>query len=72
MIYKVSYVVLGGKHPGAIRTQPEAPQIGSQIRLGRRIFEIVEVSEIMPPRDDFAFLHATLKLVEKAPEKPAL
>ncbi|MFN8529300.1 MAG: hypothetical protein U0670_11865 [Anaerolineae bacterium] len=65
MIYKVSYVVLGGKHPGAIKSQEERPEPGSRVRLGRKWFEVVEVSEVMPPREDFAFLHATLREAAK-------
>jgi hypothetical protein len=61
MIYKVSYVVLGGRHPGAIRNQNEAPKVGDRVRLGRTHFEVVEVSELIPPREDFQFLHATLR-----------
>lgn len=66
MIYKVSYVVLGGKHPGAIRNQSEAPKVGDRVRLGRTYFEVVEVSELIPPREDFQFLHATLRLWSKS------
>jgi hypothetical protein len=72
MIYKVSYVVLGGQHPGAIRNQSEAPKVGDRVRLGRKYFSIVEVSELIPPREDFQFLHATLRPLSKEPEaKPA-
>jgi len=67
MIYKVSYVILGGKHKGGIKNQSERPRVGDRIRFGRGMFEIVEVTEIMPPRDDFQFLHATAKPVERKP-----
>jgi hypothetical protein len=63
MIYKVSFVVLGGEHPGAIKNLYERPKIGDRLEIGRMIFEVVEVHEIMPPRDDFQFLHATVKPV---------
>ncbi|MFN8379476.1 MAG: hypothetical protein U0452_12485 [Anaerolineae bacterium] len=63
MIYKVSYVVLGGQHPGAIRNEPNRPETGKRIRLGRREFEIVEVSSLLPPRDEIQYLHATLREV---------
>jgi hypothetical protein len=62
MIYKVSYVVLGGQHPGAIRNQPTMPMVGDRVRLGHKTFEVVEVHELVPPREDFQFLHATLRL----------
>jgi hypothetical protein len=61
MIYKVSYVVVGGKHPGTIANVDEPPKVGDRVTLGKYEFEIVEVLELMPPRGDFAFLHATCK-----------
>jgi hypothetical protein len=61
MIYKISYVVLGGRHPGAIRNETKRPAAGDRIRLGRQQFEIVEVKDLLPPRDDFQYLHVTLK-----------
>lgn len=64
MIYKVSYVVQGGEYPGGIKNQEEKPEVGSQVQIGPRMFEIIEVFEIMPPRDDFLFLHATVQPVE--------
>ncbi|MFN8450463.1 MAG: hypothetical protein U0521_18230 [Anaerolineae bacterium] len=65
MIYKVSYVILGGKHKGGIRNQVERPKVGDHVRLGRMTYEVIEVMEIMPPRDDFQFLHATARPLEK-------
>lgn len=66
MIYKVSYVVLGGQYPGSIRNQYEPPRVGEQVQIGRMMFEIVEVQEVIPPRDDFQFLHATVKPLKEA------
>jgi hypothetical protein len=68
MIYKVSFVVLGGEHPGAIKNLYERPKVGDRLEIGRTIFEVVEVHEIMPPRDDFQFLHATVKPVGEVPD----
>jgi hypothetical protein len=65
MIYKVSYVVVGGNSPGGIKSQYERPQVGDHVRLGRGTFEVTEVQEISPPRDDFQFLHATVKPIVK-------
>ena len=75
MIYKVSYVIVGDTHKGGIKNQPERPKIGDKVRFGHETFEIIEVKEIMPPRDDCQFLHATARLVErkktaKLPELP--
>ncbi len=67
MIYKVSYVVQGGEYPGGIRNQIDAPEVGEVVKIGPMQFEVIEVFEIMPPREDFQFLHATVKPVrEKA------
>jgi hypothetical protein len=64
MIYQVSYVVVGGGHPGTIMNQEERPEVGDRVKFADREFEIVEVLEIIPPRGDFAYLHATCKVVE--------
>lgn len=63
MIYKVSYVVVGGEHPGAIANVDKPPQVGDRVTLGSHEFEIVEILELMPPRGEFSFLHATCKMV---------
>lgn len=64
MIYKVSFVVQGGTHSGGIQNLEERPQIGDRLTLGNQKFEIIEVLEIIPPRGNFAYLHATCKPVE--------
>jgi hypothetical protein len=68
MIYKVSFVVQGGTHPGGIQNLDERPQLGDVLTLGNQAFEVIEVMEIIPPRGDFAYLHATCRPVtgEKA------
>jgi len=65
MIYKVSYVVTGGEHPGAMINQEFAPEIGKEVQLGDKTFRIVEVSELLPPMGDFAFLHVTCRPVQE-------
>ncbi len=65
MIYKVSYVVIGGDYPGGIKNETEKPEIGDIIRIGRGKFQVTEIHEIIPPRDDFQFLHATVKPLEE-------
>lgn len=65
MIYKVSYVVLGGQHPGAIVSQETAPQVGEVVVLGGERFEVVEVVDLIPPRGDFAYLHVTLRPIAR-------
>jgi hypothetical protein len=64
MIYKVSYVVLGGDFPGGIKNEVERPQAGDIVQIGPNEFEVVEVHEVIPPRGDFYFLHATVKPVK--------
>ena len=64
MIYKVSYVVMGGEHPGGIMNHIKRPGVGDRVEIGKLTFEIVEIHEVMPPRGDFQFLHATVKPFE--------
>lgn len=64
MIYKVSYVVLGGRHPGAIVSRDTPPRLGEVVTLGDEPFEIVEVTDLIPPHGDFAYLHVTLRPLE--------
>ncbi|NWF68498.1 MAG: hypothetical protein HXY40_05380 [Chloroflexi bacterium] len=61
MIYKVSYVVQGGEYPGGIKNESERPKVGDIVQVGPMMFEVMEIQEIMPPRDDFQFLHATIR-----------
>ena len=61
MVYKVSYVVVGGQFPGGITSQYERPRVGDRVGFGKTSFEVIEVKEISPPRDDFQFLHATIR-----------
>ena len=68
MTYKVSYVVIGGEHPGAIVNEFQRPKVGDRVQIGKFTFEVVEIFEVMPPRGDFAFLHATVKPVETLSE----
>ncbi len=58
-VYKVSVVVTKSDHPGAILNFDELPETGKTIRLGKNEFIVVEVFELMPPRGEFHFLHAT-------------
>jgi len=65
MIYKVSFVVQGGGHPGTIQNMEKRPEKGDQVELGNKLYEIVEVLEIIPSRGEFGYLHATCRPVEK-------
>ena len=61
--YKVSYVITGSNHPGAIVNRHDRPTIGENIRLGPNTFEVIEVFDLVPPRGEFHYLHATCKKV---------
>lgn len=69
MIYKVSYVVQGGEYAGGIKNEDERPKVGGIVRIGPMTFEIIEVLEITPPRDDFQFLHAQVRPLAKTEAK---
>ncbi len=60
-VYKVSYVVAGEEHPGAILNADQPPRVGDQVTLGKRRFVVLEVVDLLPARGDFRFLHATLR-----------
>lgn len=66
MIYKVSYVVIGGEHPGTITDVEQPPRAGDRVTLGTQEFEVLDVVELMPPGSGFAFLHATCQLVRRS------
>jgi hypothetical protein len=66
MIYKVSYVIIGGQHRGAVVNEDHIPQVGAQVELGGQVCEILEVQELVPPLEDFAYLHVTCRPVEDA------
>ena len=59
--YKVSYVIIDIEHPGAILNQDTRPERGQQIELQDQLFEIIEVFDVVPPRGDFHFVHATCR-----------
>ncbi len=69
MIYKVSYVVLGGRHPGAIVNRDTPPRLGEVVVLGEDRFEVVEVTDLIPPQGDFAYLHVTLRPLKEKKRK---
>ncbi len=68
MIYKVSYVIAGGGHPGAMINQNHAPEIGKLVKLGHEMYRIVEVAELLPPMGNFAYLHVICRPAEAPAE----
>ncbi len=65
MIYKVSFVVQGGGHPGTIQNMEKRPKEGDRVKLDNELYEIVEVLEIIPAKGDFGYLHATCRPVKE-------
>lgn len=63
--YKVSYVVEGGQHPGAIINVEEMPRVGDEVCFDGRQYVITDVAELMPPMGDFGFLHAACRFVRE-------
>ncbi|MGH2521388.1 MAG: hypothetical protein ACRDH2_02690 [Anaerolineales bacterium] len=64
MVYKVSIVIPGSDHGGAIINLEAMPQVGDHLKVGDMEVEILEVMDLMPARGDFHFMHATCKVVE--------
>ena len=64
MLYKVSFVVLGGAHPGGIQNLDHQPAVGEELVAGNQRFEILEVTELLPPYGDYSYLHATCRLID--------
>lgn len=60
-IYKVSYVISGSDHPGAIYNQDQRPEPGDIVFLGNLKVEITEVLDLVPPRGGFHYMHATCR-----------
>ena len=63
MVCKVSIVIPNIESAGAIIDLPAIPKLGDQVALGDSIVEVVEVMELLPPRGDFRFVHATCRLL---------
>ncbi len=63
-VYKVSIVVAGSNHPGAILNMSRPPKVGERIKLGSKQFQVVEVLDLLPPRGEFQYIHATCRAVE--------
>ncbi|RMH00217.1 MAG: hypothetical protein D6706_04380 [Chloroflexi bacterium] len=69
LFYKVSFVVQGGKHPGAIITVEKRPQVGDEVIFNGSVFRVIEVMELMPPVGNFMFLHATCEYVREVTDE---
>ena len=69
MIYKVSYVIKDSKHPGVIINQINAPQIDSEVQIGKLSCRIIEIEELLPSQDEFSYLHVTCQAPEPNSEE---
>ncbi|HEY84647.1 MAG TPA: hypothetical protein G4N96_06005 [Chloroflexi bacterium] len=67
--FKVSIVVPGRKDIGGIQNLKKEPKSGDTLTLGKDKYEIVNVSELMPPRGEFAYLHATCRPAKRNKQK---
>jgi hypothetical protein len=64
--YKLSIVVPGRRDVGGIQNLSKEPKVGDKLVLGREEYEIINVVELMPPRGNFFYLHATCRPAFKA------
>ncbi|PID85221.1 MAG: hypothetical protein CSA11_09880 [Chloroflexi bacterium] len=66
IFYKVSFVVAGGKHPGAIMTVESKPAVGDEVSFNGSTFTVTEVMELMPTVGNFGFLHVTCEFLRES------
>ncbi len=59
--YKLSIVVPGRRDVGGIQNLDKEPRVGDMVVLGKEEYEIVNLVELMPPRGNFVYLHATCR-----------
>lgn len=64
MIYKVSFVVLDDAHPGGIQNLDHQPEVGEELAFGKQRFQVVEVTELLPPYGNYSYLHVTCRLLD--------
>ncbi len=63
-MYKVSYVEETGRYAGGIKNEEAAPQVGDVVQIGTIKCQVVSVCEILPARNNFEYLQATVRVVE--------
>jgi len=61
-VWKVSYVVKGSELPGGIINLNHNPETGEILTIGGVNLEILEVFELIPPKRDFHYVHATCRV----------
>ena len=68
VLYKASFVVEGGTHPGTIMNLSARPELGAEVTFDGRIFQVTEVEELMPPIGSFGFIHVACIYLRDADE----
>ncbi|MFC1997024.1 hypothetical protein ACFLXI_05380 [Chloroflexota bacterium] len=63
-VWKVSYVVKGSSKAGGIINLDHALIPGEVIKVGSDQLEVLEALELIPPRGEFHYIHATCKIIE--------
>ena len=63
-IWKVSYVVKGSSQVGGIINLTHAPEPGEIFKIGDDQLEVLEALELIPPRGEFHYIHATCTVIQ--------
>jgi len=66
VVCKLSIVIPGGQHAGAILDAASIPAQGDVLQLGSVAVKVVEVRELLPPRGEFHFVHVTGEIISQA------
>lgn len=64
MVCKLSIVVPGSPHSGAILNTTALPQVGDRLPVGDALVEVLELKELLPSSGNFHFVHVTGRVVE--------
>jgi hypothetical protein len=64
-VYKLSLVVPGRRDRGGIQKLDNEPQVGDVVGLDDNKYQILELIELMPARNNYVYLQATCQLIEK-------
>ncbi len=55
--------------PGTIVNLSRPPEVGEKVKLGTHVYQVIEVLNLIPPRGDFHYIHATCRPLQ--PEEPS-
>jgi hypothetical protein len=64
-IYKLSIVVPGRRDIGGIENLEKEPKPGDVVILDKEAYKIIDLVELMPPRGNFIYLHATCEPIDQ-------